>query len=265
MSWIAKPFPLIPGYDTLGDLTAAKWWLGQTLEKWLDRAEPVPQFAAKLGSREELCKFVIEKFEYPMVKGIPTDVHKNNWFSGLECYQITLDYWQKASETLRTLLLSQKKEGAAGLGMGDCEDSSITFVTLVLEKGWKALECLGMVYEAGVPVGGHGWSLFQDEDSRWRIYESTLDEAPEYPSGYPLVNPADNDWIVGGLMYHADAKFDRTDYYEWGDAMTLGNYLSIAHKSKESRRKYQAIERAWRVKTKAIAQGGLLSKIRWRV
>lgn len=264
MNWIAKPFPLIPGYDTLGDMTAAKWWVGQTLEKWLDKADPVPQFAEQLKVRAEICNFVIEKFEYPMVRGIPTDVHRNNWFSGMECYQISLDYWQKASETLRTFLLSQKAEGVVGLGMGDCEDTSILHVTLFLEKGWKAVECLGMVYEGGMPVGGHGWSLFQDEDGRWRIYESTLDEAPQYPSGYPLISPADNDWQVGGITYHADAKFDRTDYFEWGEAVTLGRYLAIPSRFKETRKKYQAIERAWALRTKPIAKAGFMSKLRWR-
>jgi len=156
MSWMAKPFPLIPGYDSLGNATAAKWWLGQTLDNWLDRAPPVPQLAAELETRDDVCKFIIERFEYPMVRGIPNDKHVNNWFSGMECYQITLDYWQKASETLRTLLLSKHKEGIAGLGTGDCEDTSMAFTALFLEKGWKAMECIGMVYQDGQLLGGHG-------------------------------------------------------------------------------------------------------------
>jgi len=264
MTWTKKEFPTIPGYDTLGDNPAAKFWVAQQLNQWLDKADPVAEFASELKIREHACKFVIEKFDYPLIRGIPTDKHVNNWFSGMECYQISLDYWQPASETLRTLMLSQKKEGPAGLGMGDCEDTSIALVALFLEKGWKGMECLGAVYENGQLLGGHGWSIFQDEDGRWRIYESTLDEAPEYPSGYPLISPADNDWQVGGITYHADAKFDRTDYFEWGEAVTLGRYLAIPSRLKETRAKYQAIERAWRVRTKPIRQAGFMSKIRWR-
>lgn len=261
MSWISKPFPLIPGYDTQGNLPAAKWWLEQTLDKWLDRAHPVPQIAAKLASKEEICKFVIERFEYPMVRGMPNDKHVNNWFAGQECYTITLDYWQKASETLRTLLLSQQKEGPAGLGMGDCEDTSILFTTLFVEKGWKAFECIGSVYDESGFLGGHGWAIFQLQDGRWALYESTLDEVP---ITYPLVSPADNDWQVGEITYHAEAKFDRSDYYEWDQSAGLGRYLALPARQKESRAKYQAIERAWRVKSKPIARAGLLAKIRWR-
>lgn len=263
MSWIAKPFPLIPGYDSLGDMPAAKFWVGQTLEKWLDRADPVPQFASELKTRADVCRFMIEQFEYPMVRGMPNDKHTMNWFSGLECYTITLDYWQLGSETLRTLLLSQKAD-PADKGMGDCEDTSMAFVTLFLEKGWKAVECLGSVYDDTGYLGGHGWSLFQDEEGPWRLYESTLDEAPLYPAGYPIANVGDNDWRVGSLIYHADAKFDRADYFEWDFPPPPRGYLYISFRAKETRRKYQAIEKAWGVRTKPIRKAGLMGAIRWR-
>jgi len=261
--WTKKNFPLISGYDKLGDNVEAKWWVSQTLDNWLDRAEPLPQFAHVLLRRKDVCDFVIRQFEYPMVRGVPVDAHYNNWFLGKECYAITLDFWQKASETLRTLLLSRQREGPLGLGMGDCEDTSIAFTSLFLENGWQAAECLGAVYQDGQLLGGHGWAIFQDDDGRWRLYESTLDDPPEYPIAYPLIDSSGNHWNVNGLVYTADCKFNHAEYYEWDDR-TVSQYLSLAFKAKETRSKYEAIEKAWRKRVKPIKQGGILGKLRWQ-
>ena len=198
--------------------------------------------------------------------GMPTDVHRNNWFSGLCCHQITLDYWQCASETLITLHTNKLK---GKKGYGDCEDTSVLFVTLMLENGHEAYECLGLVYRGDELLGGHGWAIFKDEEGVWRLYESTLDVPPEYPSGYPIVDPDCNEWKIGDIRYVAWVKFNRREYYEWTDETEksmISFYLAISRRMKESRRKYEEIERAWGRTTKALtkARKSLLAKIRWR-
>lgn len=261
--WIKKEFPLILGYESLGNNVAAKFWVDQLLNQWLDTADPVTFFRGKLSTREELCHFIIKSFEYPLVRGIPVDKHVNNWFSGMECYTITQDYWQPCSETLRTLKLSQRKEGVGGKGTGDCEDTSFCFTTLFLEKGWKAWQCLGELYQDGMFLGGHGWALFEDDDGIYRLYESTLSEAPQYPDGYPEIDSDGNDWNIGDIRYHAYVKFNRLEYFEWESSL-LTTYLGIPRKFKEIQRKYRVIEDAWRIRIKPLEKAGLLSKMRWR-
>jgi hypothetical protein len=261
--WVKKEFPLIPGYDSLGDNVAAKFWIDQLLSQWLDTADPVTEFRDKLSTREDLCDFIIAAFEYPLVRGIPVDKHSNNWFSGMECYTITQDYWQPCSETLRTLKLSQRKEGTGGKGTGDCEDTSLCFTTLFLEKGWQVWQCLGEVYQGDVFLGGHGWAVFEDDDGIYRLYESTLSEVPQYPNGYPAVDPDSNDWQIGGIRYHAYVKFNRHEYFEWETGL-LTAYLRMPRRLKETRRKYRVMQAAWTTRIKPLEKAGLLSRIRWR-
>jgi len=185
MPWVRKPFPTIPGYESEGDTVEAKRWLDFKINELLDTGDPVWEYRDELRSIKDICEFVIKEFDYPMRWGTPTDVHRNNWFSGLCCHQITLDYWQCASETLMTLRLNRRY---GRKGYGDCEDTSALFVTLMEEKAFEAYMCLGLVYRGEDLLGGHGWAIFKDEIGMWRLYESTLDVPPVYPDGYPTVN-----------------------------------------------------------------------------
>jgi len=262
MAWKRKPMPTISGYESLGDDVRAKRFLDFKLNQLLTTEDPVWEFRDEFASRGEVVNFVIERFEYPIVRGVPNDKHTMNWFGGRECYTITADYWQDAAETLRTLILSEKREGRGAKGMGDCEDTSVLLVDLFLERGWGAWECLGRVYRGSRLLGGHGWPLVQDERGGWRLVESTLDEPKPWPDGYPRVNPAKNDWRVGDLRYRADVRFNRTHYYEWG--RTIDSYLAMEYGEKETREKYREIERAWRSPVKPLRRAGLLSRLRWR-
>jgi len=258
MTWIQKPFPVIPGYESAGNSVEAKRWLDFKLSQLLDTEDPVWEYRGVLKSRKTICDFVISKFDYPMARGSPTDVHKNNWFSGLCCHQITLDYWQSASETLRTYHLNHDK------GVGDCEDVSVLFTTLCLMKKWPARECLGLVLQDGQVLGGHGWSLFQDENGIWRLYEATLSVPPEYPDGYPKIEFDATEWEVGGITYSPFARFNRKEYYETSEEDLMEKRLQLSFKAKETRKKYEAISKAWGNKVKPLIKLNFLSKLRWR-
>ena len=259
--WVKKDFPTIPGYESHGDQVEAKRWLDFLINQLLDTGAPLQEYRDKLKTREAVCNFVISEFDYPLVRGLPSDVHRNNWFQNLCCHQVTMDYWQTASETLRTLHLNQR-EGKKGYG--DCEDVSCLFVTLFLVNQWEAWECFGAVLQEDTLLGYHGWSLFQDGAGTWRLYEATLSVPPGYPAGYPPIDPDATEWSVDGLTYEAFTKFNSKEYYETAEDDLMGRYRQIALKRKETKRKHQAISEAWGIKTKPLVKPSLLTKIRWR-
>lgn len=257
MKWIHKDFPLIYGYESLGNHVEAKRFTDFKIYQLLDALDLI--WHNRFQSRKEICDFVIIWFDYPFRFGIPTDKHRNNWFHGNCCHQLTLDYWQTASETLTTFILNQRVNKK---GYGDCEDVSVLLATLFLEKGWPAYECLGLVLKDGQVLGGHGWTIFQDETGAWRLYEATLDVPPQYPGGYPLIDPEETSWEVNGLTYKGLVKFSRDEYYESGGDM-IGSFLRLNIAQKETRKKYKAISQAWGQTAKPLKKG-LLSRIRWR-
>jgi hypothetical protein len=260
--WIRKDFPPIEGYETLGDDVSAKRFIDFRIDQLLDAAYPVGLFRDGFQTREEFCNLVIIDFDYPFRWGLPTDKHRNNWFDGNCCHQLTQDYWQTASETLITSILNQR---ANKKGYGDCEDVSILLTTLFLEKGWPAYQCFGLVLQNGVVLGGHGWSIFQDENGIWRLYEATLDIPPEYPSGYPQIDPEETSWEINGLTYQGLARFNRDEYYESGEGNMMSSRLRLNIARQETRKKYKAISEAWRRPVKPLRKAGIMSKIRrWR-
>lgn len=261
MSWIKKAMPTIPGYENLGDVVEAKRWLAFKLSQLFDTGDPLLEYRSVLKTKEDICDFVIAEFDYPMRAGLPTDKHYNNWFDSNCCHQITADYWQQASETLRTLHLNAR---AAKKGYGDCEDVAVLFTTLFLMKKWQSWMCIGAVLQDGNLLGYHGWSIFEEVDGIWRLHEATLSIPPIYPEGYPRIDPDAAEWSVNGLIYQALAKFNRKEYYEPADESLMKNYLQVGLESKETRRKHEAISKAWGIETKALKRVGLLSKLRWR-
>lgn len=261
--WTKKEFPTILGYESLGDDVSAKRWTDFRLDELLDIAnmnDPNWEPRSNLKTKQDICDFVITQFAYPLKYGMPTDKHYDNWFGGMCCHTISQDYWQTASETLRTLRVNKL---TGGLGVGDCEDVSLLFTALFLSKGFFAKECIGQVMDKnGQILGGHGWSLFQDGNRKWRLYEATLSEVPAYPTGYPEVDIDANDWEVGNTIYHAIAKFNKVEYMEW--VRSLYPYSKMGIKSKETRAKHEAISRSWGIKTKPMKKLGLLGKLRWK-
>lgn len=258
MNWTKKDFPTIEGYEQLGDNVEAKRWLSFSINELLDTGDPLWEYRSKIKTREDACNFVISQFDYPMHLGVPTDLHKNNWFNGSCCHGITQDFWQTASETLRTLHLNQR---SGRKGYGDCEDVSVLFTTLFLMKKWEAYECLGYVLENEQILGGHGWSIFRDKMGYWRLYEATLSEPPAYPDGYPIIDLKATKWYVGTLVYQGLAKFNRHEYYESEEG---GILLKLRLRDKETRKKHRAISRAWDIRTKPLKKISLIGRLRWR-
>jgi len=258
MPWKRKKFPTIPGYESKGDNVRAKRWLDFVINQLLDTADPVWEYKDELESKKNTCNLVISQFLYPMRHGKPNDKHYNNWFACNCCHTVSADYWQQASETLRTLRLNK------GRGVGDCEDVSILLTTLFLEKNWKAWECLGRVYRDDRLLGGHGWPIVKASEDDWRLVEATLENPKEWPDGYPKVDPSGNDWKVKDLTYHASVKFSRSHYYEWSGNEGIGEYLEMEFEEKNRREKFEAIQKAFETPVSPVKQAGLLSKLRWR-
>jgi hypothetical protein len=79
------------------------------------------------------------------------------------------DFWLFPDETL-------------SLGIGDCEDSAILLAALLVAAGispYCVRVILGTMYDAyGTVLGGHAWTVYQDEGGIWRLLEATLDAAP---------------------------------------------------------------------------------------
>ncbi|HEB37618.1 MAG TPA: hypothetical protein ENI14_03035 [Thermoplasmatales archaeon] len=262
--WVKKEMPIVKGYESSGDNVRAKRWLDFRLNELLDIDDPVLEYAHKLRTIKEIAEFVITQVDYPLKFGKPTDKHYNNWFGGLCCHKITEDFWQRASETLRTVNLN-KKYGKKGFG--DCEDTSILFTTLMLQNDFNAYEIFGAVYRGDDLLGGHGFAIFEDENGIWRLYESTLDIPPSYPDGYPKIDPQSNEWSVGDITYVGYIKFNRKEYYEWeteGINLGMDAYLDLSFKEKETRYKYEALQYHWDLPVTPIVRTNWLSKLRWR-
>lgn len=240
MSWIKKKeFPLVKGYESLGKNIKAKrftdFYPYELLDYWNN---PIPRYVYKLSSIKNIAEFVITQFDYPFGWfGTPCDKHTQNYFCGKCCHTIYLDYWQLASETLTTLL---KNKHINKKGYGDCEDTSILFTALMLGQDYEAREVLGVVTdESGKILGGHGWSVFEDENGQWRLFESTLDVPPKYPNGYPEIDIDKDVWKVGKYYYEGWVMFNHTTYWETDrQHQPLFSYLSLPKKAKETYTKY---------------------------
>lgn len=256
--WVKKEFPVIRGYEELGDHGDAKRWLSFKPSQLLDSGASLWECKGILNSRQKVCDFVISQFKYPMRRGVPTDRHENNWFSGLCCHKISMDYFQQASETLRTLRLNGDK------GMGDCEDVAILATTLMLMQRWPAQVVFGAVLRNGEIQGYHAWGVFRDQEGRWRLYEATLTTPPSYPDGYPVVSLGKTEeWQVGNITYRGYARFDRKQWFE-SDKYDIHQLFHKSKREKDTRAKFQAIAEAWHQPTKPEVQAGLMGKIRWR-
>jgi hypothetical protein len=104
------------------------------------------------------------------------------------------DFWLFPDETL-------------SLGIGDCEDSAILLATLLIASGispYCVRVVLGNTFDAhGTILGGHSWTVYQDEGGVWRLLEATLDAAP---AGLPA---ADAMAMPGGrLIYWPEFCFN---------------------------------------------------------
>ena len=241
----------------------------------------VKEFVRDTPDARALADKVIRTIEYPFHGGQPDDTHIYNAYHGKWCRTITLDYWQSASET-------------AALKIGDCEDSTILGVAGSLLLGKEAYVVFGYVEEfrrspaSGEGywevVGGHAWYYVRDPegfgDNEFHYVESTLDTPPEE---YPVVEDIRKPYVSGiwrlvpeiiwndrvyepvpvgfdslGRLARFMARMRRTKVVE-----NVG-YLGLRFREKETRAKYVALARMWKIGTKPLRKAGPLSRLRWR-
>lgn len=205
-----------------------------------------------INDPKDVADAVIRDVRYPFYLGQPDDSHQLNCFHGdyKFCKKVFLDFWSKASET-------------AFLKVGDCEDSSILYTALAgkLVGAEGVYEVLGLVRDAdtGEILGGHGWPICK-WDGHWHLVESTLDVPP---IEYPVIIHYKAPYKLEKWIYEPMVLFNWKHYIE---ISPIGKYLELISRVKESRKKYEAIQEAWKlpVKPLALTKGNLLSKIRWR-
>jgi transglutaminase-like putative cysteine protease len=83
---------------------------------------------------------------------------------------------------------------ALSLAVGDCEDSAILLAMMLVAAGISRFcvrVALGHLYDGnGVLLGGHAWTVYQDEGGIWRLLDGTLDKVPSaLPSADALTMP----------------------------------------------------------------------------
>lgn len=104
------------------------------------------------------------------------------------------DFWLFPDETL-------------SLAVGDCEDGAILLAQMLVAAGispYCVRVVLGHLFDAhAVLLGGHAWTVYQDELGTWRLLDSTLDKVPSaLPSADALTVPG------GRLIYLPDFCFN---------------------------------------------------------
>jgi len=230
------------------------------IEKYVDGVETPKDLADK----------VIREVKYPFHHGIPDDLHVWNAFHGKKCYKVHADFWQKGSET-------------AFIKMGDCEDSSILYVTAARKMGVDSKDVFvvfGYVEdENGKFLGGHAWVYVRHPSfgKKGFVYvETTLDEPPkDYPRVPAITKPFTwrgitlrpevlwNDEIykpVGVQIGHIIYQLNRY----WGMVKKILNYFDLEKKYKETKKKYMALQEVWRLRVKPLKKRKVLKMIRWR-
>jgi len=198
----------------------------------------VQEYVKAFDSFKAIADDIIRIIDYPWYLGKPDDTHVWNAFHGTQkwCKRIDADFWQKASETLT-------------IKVGDCEDSSIAFVTAVRAKGLSAsnvYEAFGIVRDANTKVllGGHGWAISKGiPDDKWRLYESTLDIPP---AEYPIVENPEKPFRLGNIEYVPEWLFNDKIFKVVGSL----DYREREKKDKETHEKYEAIAEAFGIETK---------------
>jgi len=204
-------------------------------------SDAVNEYVQSHPSIKLVADGIIRDIQYPFYMGRPDDKHTYNAYHGKWCHTIELDYWQTAEETLT-------------IKIGDCEDSSIAFVACARHflPETKVFECFGVVRnEQGQILGGHGWSYFYLEG--WRLYESTLDVPPiEYPIVGKELNDIQSPVKIGNVIYDPEFLFNDKKYIPIANITYYKEGTSM--QNKETKEKYEAIERAWRIQTKFMLQ-----------
>lgn len=189
----------------------------------------------------KLADAIIRDIQYPWYMGQPDDKHVYNAYHGAWCKTIELDYWDQGEEVIATR-------------MGDCDGSSIAFVTCARQWGltpYEVYELFGYVKDAktNAILGGHAWALFKDKHGKWRLNETTLDIPP---NTYPEV-PEDKlfkPYQLGNIVYVPEIAYnDKQEILCKGAPRSLPPLITMRVK-RDSEKKAKAISEAWQINTK---------------
>lgn len=202
------------------------------LDELIDLNSEIVRDYVRYKDADAVKEMIIRDIQYPFFLGQPDDSHWLIAFWGRFIISRLVDYWQTARETLT-------------FRVGDCEDSSVAFVTAMRVLGYtedEVYEVIGLVKDKdGNVLGGHGWSVFKDVDG-WHLYESTLDEPPrEYPKIDDITKPVQ----IGGWVYEPYWIFNDKKFIKIKDFGSPSEYMLGLH----SVDKYKAIHDAWGVIT----------------
>jgi len=260
--WKPFPPPLVPGLDKASPYTAKRFYTTNLLDLVRDKMGLISLYRERLGiSAPELAiKFVIKDIDYPFnLLGMPDDSHYLVAYGGNVVYSVLLDYWAADYETLLSYLVNRK---IGRHGYGDCEDTSILLGSLLRALGIKYWVVFGVVYKGSMLLGGHAWVIADLPFQGWSLLETTLDQMPPYPEGFPKINPDRNVYTVGDLVYVGMLRFNHEEYQEWvkeGEPETeihrrFKDYLSIPREQKENVIKYRAIAFAWGIDAKPLTR-----------
>lgn len=214
-----------------------RFWPFRLNEVFTPYSHQVLEFCEGVEHPKELADQVIREVEYPLDRsGRPTDRHQYNAYTGKYkfCVERKRDYWDTGDEVASTKI-------------ADCEGSSIFFVTCCgsPEIKWRAdrvYEVFGVVRDADTNdvLGGHGWSV-ASWGGNFRLVESTLDVPPEE---YPAVENIREPHQQGNWIYDPYAIFNWSRFEEVKDGM-FSEYFKLSLEEKETREKYEALEKAW--------------------
>ncbi len=198
------------GYPNIYIPTDIREWLGSTDSEVLKRALqeirlPAAREAGTFDMRAwRIWDYVAQSVEYVTDKKA----------CGME------DFWLFPEETLM-------------LQKGDCEDSSFLLAALLLASGISE-HCVRVVLGRVISSDGafgHAWVVYQNEEGKWCLLESTLDSVPaRLVTADPLTQP--------GNQYQYQPQFCLNASHLWCITPLKGqiaDYIKIRGRKPERR------------------------------
>ena len=201
----------------------------------------VQEFFKDCGTAREVAEKVIRAIQYPLYMGQPDDRHCVNWFHGKFCRCITDDYWAMPWEVIVC-------------GYGDCEDSSVLTASGMRLKGVppeNVYVSFGVVKDAQTQeiLGGHAYVFCRDpsfNSDKYVLVETTLDTPPpRYPEVGSTLEDLKKSFAWEGIVYVPEQLFNDSIYVEIKPLITMRE-----RRMRERKEKYEAIMRAWKIRTK---------------
>jgi len=202
---------------------------------------PVKEYVKDKRSAKEVVDSLIIDIRYPMYMGNPDDTHVLNMYHGefKWCRRIDEDFWDKASMVLGTNKVA------------DCDGSAITAVACLRAFGLKPEDVyvvFGLVRDAATNsiLGGHAWTYARDPSfgtDKYVLCEMTLDTPPQrYPEVGSTFEDLKMPYRWESIIYEPQAFFN--------DAIFTGALVVSGRRLRETKEKYDAIMKAWKIKTK---------------